>query len=176
MDGAGLRRHNGIMFSLTSPVVLFVPFFSSSRIAQHRGLLFIGIPPVTFYTVIYSANLFACPHTICVGHSRLSHVSTRSLVIIDARASYHLHAHGSYCIHSAHGLEGILDFFIRTHARARASSPGKFVAVEAYHISTFRVSNMYGCSSSHPQTLSSTLPSNYLLLNPQFQDGRRLKV
>jgi len=56
---------------------------------------------------------------MCVGHPRLSYVSTRSLIIIDTpRASYHIHAHGSRCIHSAHGLEGILDFFIRTYARA----------------------------------------------------------
>ena len=117
---------------------------------------------------------------MCVGHPRLpvSYVSTRSLIIIDTpRASYRNHAHGSRCIHSAHGLEGILDFFIFARMHARASSPAQIVAVEAYHISAFRVSYMYGCSSSHPQTLQSTLPFNFFfsILNPQFQDGRRLR-
>jgi hypothetical protein len=175
VDGAGLR-HNGITFLPTS---LTVSFFPSPRIAHHREPLFIGMPPVTFCIVIYSAKLFACLQSMCVEHPRLSYVSTRSLVFIDApRVSYRIHAHCSRCIHSAHGFEGILDFFFRTHERTRASSPGKFVAVEAYHISAFRVSNMYGCSSSHPQTLSPTLPSNFFfsLLKPQFQDSRALRV
>lgn len=127
MDGAGLW-HNVITLS---PMSLSVSFYPSLRIAHHREPLFIGMPPVTFCIVIYSANLFACPHTMCAEHPRLSYVPTRSLVfIIDAHTCFVSHSTLIALVAFIRPTDlkefGHLSF--RTHARTRASSPGKFVA------------------------------------------------